>query len=317
MPAHEIVERSEDGFTVVCLRSRDARAEAEFVPQLSMLGRSLRLGDAEFLHHAGSLADYAATRRLQGIPLLHPWANRLEGDTYTAGGPSVHLDRRDATLTRDRNGLPIHGLLLGAIEWEVLAQAADDDGASLQARFRLTPESGFAPNFPFPHEIRIDVHLREARLEIGTTVRASGDVAVPIAFGFHPYFRLPAEARSEWRVALPVRSRLVLDERMIPTGREEAWAFPIAPLGKRTFDDGFAGIADGDRFLLHGKCHRLTVELQEGYPFAQVYAPPDRDFICFEPMTAPANALVSGNHLRRVQPGEEFHARWAVQLERV
>ncbi len=317
MPAHEIVERSEDGFTVVCLRSREARVEADFVPELAMLGRSLRIGDAEFLHHAGSLPDYAATRRLQGIPLLHPWANRLEGDTYTAGGPTVHLGRRDPSLTRARNGLPIHGLLLGATPWEVLEGSADDDGARLRTRFRITPEDEYARNFPFPHEIRIDVHLRAARLEIVTTVRASGDIAVPIAFGFHPYFRLPAEPRADWRVALPVRSRLVLDERMIPTGREEAWAFPLAPLGRRTFDDGFAGIADGDRFLLHGKYHRLSVELLEGYPFAQVYAPLDRDFICFEPMTAPANALVSGNHLRRVRPGDEFRARWAIQLEEV
>ena len=39
----------------------------------------------------------------------------------------------------------------------------------------------------------------------------------------------------------------------------------------------------------------MAVEFDAGYPFAQVYAPADAGFVCLEPMTAPANALISGD----------------------
>jgi galactose mutarotase-like enzyme len=52
----------------------------------------------------------------------------------------------------------------------------------------------------------------------------------------------------------------------------------------------------------------------EGYRFAQVFAPPAGDVICFEPMTAPGNALVTGMGLRVLQPGERHQARFAIEL---
>jgi peroxiredoxin len=39
------------------------------------------------------------------------------------------------------------------------------------------------------------------------------------------------------------------------------------------------------------------VRLEQGYPAAQVFAPATDDVICFEPMTAPTNALNSGDRL--------------------
>ena len=37
-------------------------------------------------------------------------------------------------------------------------------------------------------------------------------------------------------------------------------------------------------------------------------------FICFEPMTAPANALRSGDGLRLLAPGERYLARFSVSV---
>jgi len=317
MAAHEITEHSAEGFAVLRLRCVATDLDASFVPELSMLGCSLRMGGAEFLHTGSGLAHYAASRRLLGIPLLHPWANRLDGDSYAAAGPTVNLDRDDPLIARDQNGLPIHGLLTGALAWRVAEIHADNAEARLKASFSVAPDSDVYRSFPFPHELQLVVRLQRERLIFETTLTATGDVPVPVAFGFHPYFTLPVDRRATWLVEMPVRRRLVLDERMIPTGRQEAWAFPLAPLGTRRFDDGFADVEDGAKFLLQGRRTRMTVEFREGFPFAQVYAPPDRDFICFEPMTAPCNALVSGERLRRVAPRESFTAIWAIHLEAI
>ena len=48
-------------------------------------------------------------------------------------------------------------------------------------------------------------------------------------------------------------------------------------------------------FALEGGGRRIEVEFEAGYPVAQVYAPPGEDYVCFEPMTAPIDALVSGD----------------------
>ena len=51
-----------------------------------------------------------------------------------------------------------------------------------------------------------------------------------------------------------------------------------------------------------------------GYPAAQVFSPRGAQFVCFEPMTAPANALRSGDGLRRVAPGAAFTAVFRIDV---
>jgi aldose 1-epimerase len=46
-----------------------------------------------------------------GIPLLHPWANRLAGFDYEAAGKHVSLPRGTGVIPTDEAGLPIHGVL--------------------------------------------------------------------------------------------------------------------------------------------------------------------------------------------------------------
>jgi galactose mutarotase-like enzyme len=59
-----------------------------------------------------------------------------------------------------------------------------------------------------------------------------------------------------------------------------------------------------------------VVEFATGYDFAQVYGPADQELICFEPMTAPTNALAGGGgRIRTIEPGGRFTARFLVALE--
>lgn len=315
MSQHQISDTAVSGHPTVTLACSEAKIETTFAPSLGMIGCSLRHRGAELLGQRGGLAKYAARGSTMGIPLLHPWANRLSGLSYTVGGRTVTLDARNPLLHHDANGLPMHGLLAAYPRWQLRDRSADA-AARLCAVLDFGADRALLAAFPFPHKLALDVELRGATLKLTTTLRPTGDVAVPVSFGFHPYLQLPGVAREDWHVTVPVRRRLRLDPRMIPTGESEAVAIEPGHLGDRTFDDLFTALDRPARFVLAGGGRRITVAFDDGYRFAQLYAPAEEPLICFEPMTAPTNALVAGGAtLHLVPPGSEYRAVFSITVE--
>jgi galactose mutarotase-like enzyme len=279
---------------------------ATFLPQVGMLGISLHHRGDELLALPGGLDGY---RRgdVTGLPLLAPWANRLSARRYVVGDVAVDLD--GLPLHTDPNGLPIHGTMTARSGWEVLDVRPD----TLVARFDHGAWPDLLAAFPFPHELRIEVGVERATLRVATTVTATGDRAVPVSFGYHPYLRLPGVERADVRLRLPDRDHLVLDDRGLPTGASHAEAAEDEPIGDRTFDDCY-GLGDDRELAIGGGGRRLSVELGDGYPYAQVFVPAGGDVVCLEPMTAPVDALVTGGY-RLVPPGDSWTARFAVRVE--
>jgi galactose mutarotase-like enzyme len=268
-----------DALTLAC-----GPLSATVVPSAGMVCASLVHEGEELLGVRDGVRAYAATGATMGIPLLHPWANRLAGDEVTVAGRRIRAGRR---TPRDPAGLPIHGVL--PRPWKVRLVGTRDDRVDVVAATRFAD-----PAFPFPHDIEQRVALDARRLRIATTLRGG---PVPIAFGFHPYLRLPGVARADWVAELPARRRLVADERMLPTGTSVAEPAERRALGARTFDDGYERLAE-PHFAVSGGGRRIEVGLLRGYTHAQVYAPADDHVLCFEPMTAPTNALATGDGLR-------------------
>lgn len=312
---YAVGDRSADGYAAVTLSDHGADLHAAFVPSLGMIGCSLRHRGAELLGQRGGLARYAASGSTMGIPLLHPWANRLAGYAYRAAGRAVTIDAATPRLHRDGNGLPMHGLLAAHPGWRVSERAADAGGARLVASLDFAADPALLAAFPFPHTLTIAVTVRDAALRLATTLRATGDVPVPVAFGFHPYLTLPGVARADWQLHLPVRRHAALDARGLPTGGSAPCHIADGPLGERAFDDLYPELDRPARFLLAGGGRQVTVDFDAGYPCAQVYAPAGEPLICFEPMTAPTNALVSGDRLRTVEGGDSFSATFSIEVE--
>ena len=286
--------------------------KAVFLPGHGMLGASLRHRGVEMLRRVEDLDGAAVNGSTAGIPLLHPWANRLAGSRYRAAGQEVNLDPSSRLLHLDaQHGLPMHGVPWSLLAWE-LTEARQD---FLAARLEWTRGDLLAV-FPFRHRLEMAVTLGSDGLTIETTLVAGPDGPVPVSFGFHPYFGLADFPRARWRLELPAMRRLVLDPRGIPNGDEEPFDGLDAQLGEHAFDDGFALMAEQASFSVAGAARRITVEFLEGYPYAQVYAPKDKDYIALEPMTAPTSALTSGRGLRLVKPGEKFRAVFRIRVER-
>jgi len=297
-----------DGEPAAVLAAGDL--EATFLPGLGLLGVSLRHRGEELLALPGGLAGYRAGQ-VTGLPLLAPWANRLPGRRYRAAGVEVDLD--GLALPSDPNGLPIHGTLTAHPGWRLERLQAEPGRAVLAASFDYGPAwPALAAAFPFPHRLAVVAGVDGAELEITTTLAATGDRPVPVAFGWHPYLRLPGPARRDWRLELPDREHLALDAEGLPTGAAAAEPAEADPVGERTFDDLYR-LGGVRRLGLAGGGRRLAVDYRDGYPYAQVFAPAGAEFVCLEPMTAPTGALATGG-CPLVRPGGAFTARFGVRV---
>jgi aldose 1-epimerase len=310
---------SETEVPAVTLRDTRAQLQATFLPGAGMLCSSVRHRGEELLAQNRGVEAYVERGKTMGIPLLYPWANRLAGFDYAIAGLRVDVPRDPALIATDGNGLPIHGVIGGRMRWDLDAAAGEtptSDGGSHSLTATLSWDESLAEPFeafPFRHQLTYAARLRDGGLEIEVTVHASGGDAVPVAFGFHPYLSPPGPPRERWRVGLPAMRSLTLDERQIPSGPGEELPRRDFELAEHEFDDGFDMVPESARFSVQAGDRRLAIELLAGYSCAQLYAPRAARFICFEPMTAPANALRSGEGVRVLAPGESHRAAFALR----
>lgn len=293
----------------VTLTDPSSPVAAQFVPEAGMIGTSLTDSGTELLGQRRGLQAYVEAGKTMGIPILYPWANRLGDNTYTAQGATVTLTPGENGVRADPNGLPIHGVLAAYAGWRVTAQSENE--LSAEVDFGADPK--LLASFPFPHLLAVTVRLADRELTVATTVTATGDAAVPLCFGFHPYLRLPGVPRGEWIIETPPLRRLLLDDKGLPTGESEPWEAREEALGDKDFDDAYDRVADGAAFAVSGGGRRLEVHFHRGYPAAQIFAPPAEEVVCFEPMTATTDALRRGGY-RCARPGEPAVAVFSIRV---
>ncbi|HYH90818.1 MAG TPA: aldose 1-epimerase [Solirubrobacteraceae bacterium] len=293
---------------IVRLRSAGGELEAAFAPEAGLVGCSLTHRGDELLAQRKGLDEYARSGSTFGIPFLHPWANRLSGFAYAVGGNEVELDRDSELLRLEEHDLPIHGLRPNGLQWEV-----QERGDALSASVEFDGER--LAGFPYPHRLAIDVTLADDGLTLETTLTPTSATSVPIAFGYHPYLRIPGAPRAEWEVDMPVECRLVADDDGIPTGEVVTPKFRHGVLEDHSLDDGYELPERPRPFTVSAAGRTLGVDFLEGYTHAQAFAPAGQDLICFEPMTAPANALISHDGLRLAAPGEPFSAAFRITVD--
>jgi galactose mutarotase-like enzyme len=297
-------------YETVTITSPGGRTEARFVPAANMVCCSLSHDGIERLALRRGLEAYAQDGKTMGIPLLYPWANRLERFGYEAAGKAVALAEDDARIPRDSEGLPIHGVVPRLLQWTVPDQHPRD---ALEARLDWSSPD-LLELFPYRHEVQLELRVADGELAIATTVRATGGDAVPVSFGYHPYLRIPDSPRETWDVELGATRRLVLDQRSIPTGEREPVIERRINLGHTSWDAAFDGLSVPPQFSAAAGQAEITVTFETGYGFAQLFAPAEQEFICFEPMTATSNALNSGDGLQILAPGGEHQAKFTIAI---
>ena len=201
----------------VTLTSPDGGTEAEFVPEANMICHSLRHGGAEWLEQRLGLDAYVEQGKTMGIPLLHPWANRLAHPGYAVAGKEVSLPRGDPRIRLDGDR-PIHGVMPGFLHWELVGAP---ERSSVKAKLSWTsPE--LLEVFPFTHELEVEAVVGDGQLTMETTLYATGSDPFRWRSDITRTCGFPGPAAPPGSMKLGAFRRLVLDDRMIPTGERRA-----------------------------------------------------------------------------------------------
>ncbi len=278
--------------------------EATFVPAAGMIGCSLRHRGEELLVQRGGLGAWRGTGKSFGLPLLHPWANRLRDWRYAAGGPGGG-DRplaRGRPRRRARPPDPRRARRRGGLgRRRRRARATPRPGSS--PRSTTGGATTGSPSSRSRTRLTLELELTDDALTVTTTVEATGEDEVPLAFGWHPWLSLPGVPRAEWELAMPACEGLPLDDARPADGRADAGARPT-PRRSATGCSTTTSRSPRTRASRSpAAAARSRWSGRAATRHAQVFAPSALDVVCLEPMMAPVAALSTGKGLRVAAPG--------------
>lgn len=283
---------------VVQLEDAERQTRVSIVPAVGNNAFAMTVKGHDVLHWPfASVDEFKARPSLSGIPLLAPWANRLDEAAFYANGKRYAFD---LSLGNVRAAIPIHGFLQTTDQWRVVEVKATDRAAWVTSRLEFFRTPAWIKQWPFAHTIEITHRLQDGVLEVRTTITNLSAEPMPVAIGFHPYFRLTDAPRDEWTIAIGARTRWLLADNKVPTGDtqpiEQFMPNPgAAPLKAYNLDDVFGDLARDERgratMSVTGKSQRLDVIMGPRYRSTVIFAPEGRPFICFEPMAGITNAL--------------------------
>jgi aldose 1-epimerase len=306
---------SVDGVPVVRLKDDARGIEVSVLPSIGNIAYEMKVHGKNILYFPeANLAEFQKKPMQIGIPFMAPWANRLDGDGFWAGGTRYSFDTALGNYSKDGHGLPIHGLLGSSMVWRVTAIGADNESAQVTSKLEFWKYPNLMAQWPFAHEYEMTYRLSDGALEVKTSVSNLSGEAMPLAVGYHPYFTIPDVSRDQWVLHLPARKAVLTDDRLIPTGElkeVDLWLTTsgdnapanlpgILPLKGLTLDHGFTDLqrdAKGRaRFLIDAGEKKIEILFGPRYPVAVIWKPafpsdPAAGFICIEPMTGVTNAV--------------------------
>jgi aldose 1-epimerase len=292
-------QTSEQGVAVIHLADAAKGVDVSVVPSLGNRASAMKVHGKNILYFpVPDLAELQKKPNLSGVPFLAPWANRLSEESFWANGKKYTFNM---ALGNVRGPVPIHGLLANSDLWEVMEVGADRKSAHVTSRLQFWKHPELMAQWPFAHEYEMTYRLADGELEVKVTVKNLSTESMPIALGFHPYYRIPDVPRDRWIASIPARKIAVTDSRLVATGEFKPFDLPIpTPLLGHPLDTGFADLehdAQGRaHFSIEADGKKVETIYGPKYPVAVVYSPPAPagqtvDFICFEPMTGITNAV--------------------------
>ncbi len=248
--------------------------------------------------------------------VLAPWPNRIRDGRYRFGDAERQLD-----LSEPEAHNAIHGLVRWA-RWHPVER----DDASITLECDLAP----TPGYPWPLRMRTTWSVSPAGLTVEHSATNCGETPCPFGLGAHPYLRLDGVAVDDMTLALPARSRLLLDSRQLPIGAAKVAGSPFDFTEPKRIGAAMLDTAFGD--VMRDEAGRCAARLasEDGSRWVEVWADEafgwwqaftgdtlagarHRRSVALEPMTCPPDAFRSGRDVVVIEPGKTWTGRWGIR----
>ena len=190
------------------------------VPVVLSVGRPWRIQvkGKDLVRPGASAEAFENAPGLNGMPLLAPYANRLDQTAFYANGKKYNFD---VELGNVRGPIPSTGFVGGYKGWELVESKADATGAWATCRLDFYRNPAFMKQFPFAHTITITYRVANGTLEVKTRLDNLSTDPMPVVIGYHPIYELPDGNRDDWTVSLDARTHWIEIPQRLPTGETQ------------------------------------------------------------------------------------------------
>jgi aldose 1-epimerase len=242
--------------------------------------------------------------------VLVPWPNRVANGQWTLDGEPQQLE-----ITEPAFNNALHGLLM-----MTLYQAIERSSNAVTLAATVHPQAGY----PFLLETTVRYELLDDGLTVTHTIRNLSTRSAPVAVGAHPYLRIGDVPTDDLVLRVSAGSRFEADEQFIPTAEVPFAGLDGVPLRELVLNDAFGGVPFADGIAVHSITapdgRRVELWQDDSFGYVQVYtcrvfpsAGALRFAVAIEPMTAPPNALATGQGLRWLEPAEAWELQWGIR----
>lgn len=273
-------------------------------PDRGALVSSLKIAGRELLWMPPDFSEESSSWPGGGLPLCFPFAGRVWHNgvlyQYDLNGKLHHM--------------PLHGFSF-ASKWSVSQQSADTLILSLQ------DNDASRVLYPFSFHTQLTLKLTETGLRTDIRVThnnsSSKNEDMPIAIGWHPYFRV--QAPSDETLEVPADSYYVVTPegragKLAPTTELGASPLSIAhPLLKSLI---LTHLKANDA-VLHNKREAAKIQLKFGpqntYQHVVLWTNRSDEFYCVEPWMSLPDAVATKTGCRWLKPGDSLDAWFSIE----
>ena len=309
----------ENDLRLVILTDEQTGTEAVLLPGCGALlhAFNVRQKDGSLFNVIDNYRDGADLRKniatsFKG-PKLSPFPCRISDGVY-------HFDKKTYRLENlFSDGTAIHGLVYDK-PFTIVQESPGDQDAGLFLEYAYRNDD---PGYPFQYNCQVRYTLHAGSdLEIVTTVTNVDKTTIPIADGWHPYFRLGGKV-DEWKLQFYSEAVVDFDQRLVPTGHLTPYnVFEKASnVGDLFLDNCFAlkpAIVSAACELYNPSTGlRVSFFPDASYPYLQLYTPPSRESIAVENLSGAPDCFNNGLGLLLLQPGysQIFTFRYKVSVD--
>ncbi|HEY4087824.1 MAG TPA: aldose 1-epimerase [Bryobacteraceae bacterium] len=178
----------------------------------------IQVNGQNLVRTSASLEAFEANSGLNGMPLLAPFANRLNETAFYANGKKYTFD---LGLGNVRGPIPSTGFVNGSKDWQLVEFKADGKSAWVTCRLDFYKIPQFIKQFPFAHTITMTYRVSEGTLEVHTRLDNLSTEPMPAVIGFHPIYELPDGNRDDWTVSIDAKTHWIEIPERLPTGETQ------------------------------------------------------------------------------------------------